>query len=126
MRSVELVLSFVAAINDHDVARIVDLCTDDHEFVDAHGQVAPAETLAAAWRGYFQFMPRYGIEVESVLSDGDVVAVFGQAWGGLNAHDAGDRFWRRPCAWRACVRGDKVKGWQVYVDTKAVFDLLTQ
>jgi len=31
--------------------------------------------------GYFHFMPHYGIEVETVLRERNVVAVFGSAWG---------------------------------------------
>jgi ketosteroid isomerase-like protein len=59
-----------------------------------------------------------------LLHDGDTVAVFGCASGGLNAADKKDRCWSRPCAWRATVRQDRISRWQVYVDTKAVFDLL--
>ena len=124
MTPAETVLAFIGAINAQDVNRIVGLCTADHEFVDAHGNVVPSDRLAGAWTGYFQFMPHYGIEVEQILADGEVVAVFGAAWGSLNAADASDRAWRRPGAWRAVVKGGRVRRWQVYVDTKAVFDLL--
>jgi len=124
MPAEELILSFVEAINRRDPARIVGLCTEDHQFVDAFGQVVAAENLLSAWTGYFQFMPHYHIEVERVLCDGDDVALFGHASGSLDAEDARDRSWRRPCAWRARVEGDRVSHWQVYVDTKAVFDLL--
>jgi len=124
MQAVEVVRSLIAAINEHDVERIVGLCTDDHAFVDAHGNVVGAEKLDAAWRGYFSFMPHYGVEAETILGEGDTVAVFGHARGGLNAADASDRAWRRPCAWLARTREGKVALWQVYVDTKAVFDLL--
>jgi len=116
--------ALINAINAHDVAQIVGLCSADHRFVDAFGQTTPADRLHAAWTGYFAFMPHYGIEVDRVLWDGDVAAVFGEAWGGLDAADANARSWRRPAAWRAEVKDGKVALWQVYVDTKAVFDLL--
>jgi ketosteroid isomerase-like protein len=120
----DVVAAFVAAINAHDPARIAGLCTDDHRFVDAHGGVVNGPEVLAAWTGYFRFMPHYGVEAERILADGDTVAVFGQAWGGLNAADPTDRSWRRPAAWRARVRGEKIALWQVFVDTKAVFDLM--
>jgi ketosteroid isomerase-like protein len=119
-----VVRAFVAAINAHDVDRILDLCSADHRFIDAHGGVMPAAQLRAAWDGYFRFMPHYGIEIEQILADGDSVAVFGAAWGGLDAGDASRRNWRRPCAWRAVVAGERIQLWQVYVDTKPVFDLI--
>lgn len=120
----EVVAAFIEAINAHDARRIAALCTADHRFVDAHGVVVAGEGLPAAWAGYFGFMPHYGIDVVELLEHGGTVAVFGQAWGGLDAADPSVRAWRRPCAWRARVEGERVKLWQVYVDTKVVFDLL--
>jgi ketosteroid isomerase-like protein len=121
MRSADVVSRVVAAINAQDVPAIVALCTQDHAFIDAHGNVVPAAGLEAAWRGYFAFMPRYGIEVETMLTEGDTVAVFGHAWGQLASGAA----WRRPAAWQARVVDGKLQRLQVYVDTKAVFDLMT-
>jgi ketosteroid isomerase-like protein len=124
MSAPDTVVAFMQAINDHDVDRIVAFCSDDHRLVDAHGEVGSAEELAAAWAGYFRFMPHYGVEAETIVAVGETVAVFGWAWGGLDAADPGVKSWRRPCAWRASVRDGLVSLWQVYVDTKAVFDLL--
>ncbi len=120
----DVIRRFVAAINDRDVDAIVALCTDDHQFVDAYGGVVSRETLRSAWAGYFAFMPHYGIEIETILVESDQVAVFGWAWGGLEASDPAARAWRRPCAWRACVSDERVRLWQVYVDTKIIFDML--
>jgi limonene-1,2-epoxide hydrolase len=120
----ETIDAFIAAINAHDVEAIVDLCAPDHRFVDAYGQATPADRLYAAWTGYFALMPHYGIKVQAVLCDGATAAVFGEAWGGLEAADPMARSWRRPAAWRVEVRDDKIALWQVYVDTKAVFDQL--
>jgi len=120
MRSADVISRFVAAINLQDVPAIVALCTQDHAFIDAHGNVVPASGLQAAWRGYFAFMPGYRIEVQTMLAEGDTVAVFGHAWGQLASGAA----WRRPAAWQALVADGKVQRWQVYVDTKAVFDLM--
>jgi len=120
--AVDLVIrAFVDAINAHDVERILALCAPDHEFVDAHGNTVPAERLRAAWTGYFGFMPRYGIEIEDMLVEGETAALFGTAWGGL---DPEGRDWRRPAAWRVRVTAGRIRLWQVYVDTKIVFDLL--
>jgi ketosteroid isomerase-like protein len=124
MTTRETVLAFVDAINAHDVTRIVGVAALDHQFVDAFGEATPADRLEAAWTGYFRFMPHYGIEVETLVVDGETAALFGAAWGGLDAADPSSRSWRRPCAWRAEVRSGKIRLWQVYADTKIVFDLL--
>jgi ketosteroid isomerase-like protein len=120
-----IVRAFVDAINRQDIGGIVKLCSADHEFVDACGNVVRAPEIAAAWRGYFGFMPRYGIETEDIFCAGDLVAVFGHAWGSLDATEEGSRRWRRPAAWRARVSERRISLWQVYADTKIVFDLLT-
>jgi ketosteroid isomerase-like protein len=124
MRTEQVVLSFVDAINAHDVERIIGLCAKDHCFVDAYGTVVSADRVQSAWAAYFRFMPLYGIEVETLLCKGDTAAVFGWAWGGLTADNLTGKSWRRPCAWRARTETNQIKLWQVYVDTKAVFDLL--
>ena len=124
VRTEAVIRDFIAAINDHDVDRIVGLCADDHQFVDAHGVAVQRQALEGAWTGYFAFMPHYGIEVVAILCDGDAGAVFGFAWGGLDSSDPATRRWRRPCAWRAVVGDGRIRLWQVYVDTKAAYDLL--
>jgi ketosteroid isomerase-like protein len=119
----DAVLDFISAINAHDVTRILALCTEDHEFIDAYGGVVAGDGLLPAWQGYFAFMPEYGIDVEDITGDGHRLAVFGSAWGRLApAHGGGS--WRRPAAWRARVNGGRVRLWQVYVDTKIVFDAM--
>jgi ketosteroid isomerase-like protein len=124
MSASDTVVDFMQAINARDLERIVSLCAEDHTFVDAHGGKVDAGGVAAAWRGYFQFMPHYLIEAETIIGQGQEVAVFGWASGGLDAADPDAKCWRRPCAWRARVRDGRVCLWQVYVDTKAVFDLI--
>ncbi len=61
----------------------MSLSADNHPFVDAYGDVTPAEQLRAAWSGYFKFMPEYAIQVDDVICDGETAAVFGSAHGSL-------------------------------------------
>jgi ketosteroid isomerase-like protein len=119
-----VIAEFIRAINDRRVDRIVALSSDDHAFVDAHGGAISRDKLADAWSAYFEFMPHYTVIAEQVLVDGDWIAVFGSASGSLDRENADLRAWTRPCAWRALVRDGQIALWQVYVDTKAVFDLL--
>lgn len=124
MQTRDAVVAFVDAINARDVDRIAALCSDDHLFIDAHGNATDASRVAAAWAGYFRFMPHYGVRADAILCEGADAAIFGEAWGSLDAEDATRRAWRRPCAWRARVTDGQIRLWQVYVDTKPVFDLL--
>jgi ketosteroid isomerase-like protein len=64
------VYDFVNAINEHDVDRILSLMTDDHIFVDAHGnEVVGKARMKAGWIGYFQWFPDYKIELWQVYAD---------------------------------------------------------
>ena len=45
---------FVAAINEHDLDRLLGLMTEDHVFVDSGGAtVRGREAMGGAWQGYF-------------------------------------------------------------------------
>jgi uncharacterized protein (TIGR02246 family) len=124
-----VVEQFVAAINAHDVARLLDLMTPDHQFIDAVGnQVTGLSTLESAWQGYFAWMPDYKITIDSRFEQGNEVALFGgaQATYAVQGQLLPENHWSLPAAWKATVRDDKVAIWRVYCDTKPVFDIMAR
>ena len=124
----ETVLAFVERINAHDVQRLAELMSDDHTFVDAHGnQVVGKEKMIAGWRGYFEWFPDYFIEVTDIFEgdsseDGQTFALFGFAGGSFKGKP--DASWRLPAAWKAIVKDGRVTLWQVFADTKIPFDII--
>jgi len=71
MTSKETVLSFIDRINSRDIEGLGALMSDDHTFIDAHGnEVHGKEKLIAGWRGYFEWFADYYIEVTDVFEDG--------------------------------------------------------
>jgi ketosteroid isomerase-like protein len=112
---------FVAAINRHDVAGIVELTTPDHQFIDALGAVvAGRERVRTAWQGYFTMIPDYRIDLDDTLAHRDTVVLVGRA-GGTYAPDGRlteTRRWQVPAGWRAVVREGRVALWQVYADNE--------
>lgn len=125
----ETVYEFVDAINAHDVDRICSMMTDDHRFIDSHGNESVGkETMRAAWIGYFQLFPDYNIEVTDIFSNGDTLAAFGYAGGTFKGKktDTNENSWRLPASWRAIVSNNKMKMWQVYCDAKIPFDIITK
>jgi ketosteroid isomerase-like protein len=115
---VKTITDFAAAINSHDVERIAALMSDDHMFIDAHGnKVTGKETIKAGWGSYFQLFPDYYIGIEEIFSKGDLVLAYGCAGAGT-----AEKAWKIPAAWRAIVRDEKIKLWQVYADTKIQFE----
>lgn len=101
MSPVETVLSFINRINQRDADKLAELMTEDHVFIDSLGQmVCGREKMRAGWRGYYAFCPDYWVSHEKILSDGNVVAVFGAAGGTIAANGELplENKWRIPAA----------------------------
>jgi ketosteroid isomerase-like protein len=129
MEAIETVLLFMDRIKQHDADKLVELVTDDHEFVDSLGNAMRGRDKALkGWRGYFAFCPDYCVSHEEVFAQGNQVAVIGSAGGTIAA--AGGKLlpenkWKIPAAWLAVVNSGKIQKWQVYADNKPVYDILS-
>jgi ketosteroid isomerase-like protein len=123
MTNKETILAFIAGINAHDVEGLGALMSDDHTFIDAHGnQVSGREKMSAAWRGYFEWFLDYYIEVTDVFEEGENFAMFGFAGGSFKNKES--ESWRLPAAWKASVKDGRVALWQVFADTKIPFEII--
>jgi len=119
----ETVRAFIDRINAHDVAGLAELMSDNHTFIDAHGnEVTGKEKMTAGWRAYFEWFPDYYIEVTDVFEKGDTFALFGFA--GDSFKNSQTESWQVPAAWKAVVRNDRLSGWQVFADTKIPFEII--
>ena len=97
---------FMDCINRHDADQLAEWMTEDHVFIDSLGQaVRGRERMRIGWRGYYALCPDYWVSREEILSDGNVVAVFGSAGGTIAAtvrfRPRTDGALRRP-GWRSC------------------------
>jgi len=112
------ITDFAAAINSHDVEKIAALMSDDHTFIDSQGnKMTGKDIMRVGWAAYFEVFPDYYIEIEHILSEGDLALAHGCAGAGT-----GEAAWKIPAAWRAIIRDGKIKLWQVYADTKIQFE----
>ena len=85
----ETILAFVDAINAHDPDGLAQLMSDDHTFIDAHGnEVSGREQMLAGWRGYFEWFPDYSIEVTDVFEGEELFGLFGYAGGSFKGNAA--------------------------------------
>ena len=116
---INVVKAFIAAINRRDPSELSGLMTEDHTFVDSRGGIQSGrENLTAGWKAYFRMFPDYEIQVESLLGDKTLVAVFGSASGTYNGRRGlvPENRIEMPAAWKALVENGKIKLWQVYAD----------
>jgi len=129
MTPIETVLLFMDRINQRDPAKIAELITEDHAFIDSLGHAMRGrDTMRQGWRGYFTMCPDYRVSHEEIFANGNIVVVFGAAGGTISAggNTASENRWETPAAWRAVVEDGLVKEWRVYADNKPVYDILAK
>ena len=125
MTNRELIMAFVDAINARAPDALAGLMSDDHTFIDAHGnEVTGREQMIAGWRGYFEWFPDYRIEVTQIFENGYYFGMFGYASGSFKGK--ADASWRLPAAWKALVKDGHVSLWQVFADTKIPFEIISR
>ena len=109
-KEINVVKAFIAAINRRNPSEISDLMTEDHTFVESAGRIESGrEKMTAGRAEYFRMFPGYEIQVESILGDKVLVAVFGSASGIYNGKRGlvpGNRI-KMPVAWKAIVANGK-------------------
>src|SRR5208283_1745026 len=122
--SKSIAMEFVRRINSHNVEAIIALMSDDHTFIDAHGNsVNGKEKMRSGWKGYFEWFPDYHIDITSTLEQDNTVALFGTASGTFKKIAEKDAAWNLPASWKAVIENGKIKLWQVFADTKTPFDI---
>ena|ERR1700690_386151 len=123
--STSIAMEFVRRINDHNVDAIVELMSDDHTFIDAHGNsVVGKDKMRSGWIGYFDWFPDYHIDITSSMEQNNMVALFGTASGTFKGIAKKEAAWKLPASWKAVIENGKVKLWQVYADTKIPFEII--
>jgi len=126
-RAVAVALEFVNRINRHDVGGLAAIMSEDHRFIDSLGQAVDGrERMEKGWLTYFDWFPDYRIKVDEILSNGNVVALFGTAEGtfAVNGKLVAENHWKIPAAWKAVIRGEQVSEWSVYADNEPVWKVM--
>lgn len=123
-------LAFVERINLGDVARLLELMTEDHEFVDMAGDAFRGrELMRQAWTDYYRLFPDYRIQVAATRANSDSIVLVGHSEGTLSAY--GQLALRQPdgslpedlqgrAIWTARVRQGRIAQWRVCPDTPTV------
>src|SRR5664279_3511807 len=119
MTNKEIVLTFVKAINDHDVDKIFYLMSDDHVFIDGYGNNQEGRnSMKESWQNYYQMFPDYRVEITESIENDSVIGLFGYVSDTykINNEKTNINFWKTTAAWKAIVENQKIKLWQVYCD----------
>jgi limonene-1,2-epoxide hydrolase len=116
---VDVVRSFVDAINRADLFALRAGMTEDHTFTDALGQsFSGAEGMIAGWKHFLDAFPGYWIRIDHSLAEGERVALFGEVGGRWRVGDQVlEESWKVAAAWLAEVDEGKVQRWSIFCDT---------
>ena len=120
------VISYIEKINDHDIAGLSKLMSDDHIFVDSLGMVIKGKKeMSNAWKMFLKWFPDYNITIMNTVMTDDTVGIFGIASGTFDSEDpdSTDNF-EIPGAWRAKVKDKHIVEWQAIADNEAVRDII--
>lgn len=121
MRSaaLEVVGSFISAINGRDLPAMRSLMTADHVFTDARGtRFCGADVMVESWKNFFYAYPQYWISIDSNFAEGSRVALFGTAGGKWRVDGTViPGTWKVTAAWLAEVENGKVRAWSICCDT---------
>lgn len=125
----QVVTAFIERINAHDVDGIINLMSEDFQYVNSAGDIARGRPfMRQEWRKYFIDYPDYQIHVEHLIGGPDGVGVFGSAEGTFAADDEeyDENHWLVPAAWFGTSRDGKIIHWQTYSDPSIVLDIKSQ
>jgi limonene-1,2-epoxide hydrolase len=128
LSALEVVGSFISAINSKDLLTLRSLMTADHVFVDGRGtRFCGAEVMVENWKQFFYAYPQYWISIDSNFADGNRVALFGTAGGKWRVDGTViPRSWKVTSAWLAEVEYGKIRRWSVFCDSTCATPPLQQ
>jgi ketosteroid isomerase-like protein len=127
MTNIETVLTFVNAINDHEIDKIFDLMSEDHVFIDGYGNIQEGRNgMKESWQNYYEMFPDYHVEITESIESHSVIGLFGNASGTykINKEKTNINFWKTNAAWKVIVDNQKIKLWQVYCDYTRLMEII--
>ena len=103
-------LRFNHCINDQDIDGLKCLMTENHVFIDRHGD--EYGDMVNGWIEFFTDYPTYKNVFERLESRGSLVILIGYAiW-------SKDALSKDHAIWTATIEDDLVSKWQIYEDTE--------
>jgi hypothetical protein len=123
----KVAVSFLDAINSHDVDRLCELMAEDHIFIDADGtRLCGRQKMKQAWVRYYTMVPDYRIRVDETYLAENRVVFLGTAEGTFSQGGIllPENHWSVPAAWKAVIDGSRVAVWQLYVNQEPMRKIL--
>ncbi|MDY4026924.1 MAG: nuclear transport factor 2 family protein, partial [Enterococcus avium] len=116
-----IIKQFVKAINQQNLPKIIQMITEDFQFIDTYGNCKNKEAMKTGWQGYFDWFPDYLIEMEEWIGNDEFTMIIGRASGSYFGKS--DKHWEFPAALKVVIeQGQQIETWQVFCDSKKQLD----
>jgi len=121
----ELIFSFVEAVNNQNITKIVMALSENTLFCNSQGkEIVGKENVIRAWMNYFELFPDYYIEVDHIIENEHTIGILGYS-GGTYKKSVNDLDkWRLPSAWKVKLNKREIAQWQVYTDNMIPFEII--
>lgn len=126
MTPTETALAFVSAINAKDIARLAELMTEEHKFIDGDGsEHVGKDGMKVGWKEHFKLIPDLTLSVSIQFEEKDTVILVGKSEGTIidNGILKKENSWQVPSAWRVVIKSEKVSEWQLYANQCAMHEI---
>ena len=116
-----IIKQFVKAINQQNLPKIIQMMSEDFQFIDTYGNCENKEAMKTGWQGYFDWFPDYFVEVEEWIGNDELTMIIGRASGSYFGKS--DKHWKFPAALKVVIeQGQQIETWQVFCDSKKQLD----
>ncbi|MDT2393350.1 nuclear transport factor 2 family protein [Enterococcus avium] len=96
-----IIKQFVKAINQQNLPKIIQMITEDFQFIDTYGNCKNKEAMKTGWQGYFDWFPDYLIEMEEWIGNDEFTMIIGRASGSYFGKS--DKHWKFPAALKVVI-----------------------
>lgn len=116
----DTVFAFVEAINNQNLPLLIQMMSEDFQFIDTYGEKESKEQMKIGWQTYFEWFPDYFIEVHDYVENDNLSVIIGKASASYQGKQS--RRWEFPACWKTVVKEEQVQLWQVFCDSKKQLD----
>ena len=120
----KVIEEFIAAINEQNLPQIIEKMAEDFQFIDTYGDREGKEAMKLGWQGYFEWFPDYRIEIDDYAVNERFTMIIGKASGSCLGKP--ENHWAFPAAWKVETKGQQIKTWQVFCDSKKQLDSMKE
>ena len=110
-------LLYNECINARDLKGVINLMSENHQFIDIKNRVENREQMKTSWKEFFSEFPDYQNIFHTVISRDNFVILLGHSECSYEPLDG-------PAIWTAKIENDLIAEWRIFDDSKENREML--